>query len=249
MSSFPSQAMLLAAGEGTRLRPFTDHMPKCMVELAGKPVLEHNIEWLRRFGVTDLVVNLYYMPDAVRNYFGTGKEWGVNITYSEEKDLLGTAGGVKNVEQFFNGPFFLWYGDNLSNIDLRRLHSFHETKQGVASIALFYRENPTASGIVGLDDDSRITRFLEKPQWDQVFSNWVSAGIFVLDPSVLDFIPPKAVSDFGHDVLPQMLANGQPLYGYQMADDEGLWWIDTPADLQRVQQAYSNQVLKETKNS
>jgi NDP-sugar pyrophosphorylase family protein len=241
--------MLLAAGEGTRLRPYTNHKPKCMVEIAGKPVLQHNIEWLRRFGVTDFIINLYYMPDAVRDYFGDGSNFGVTITYSAEETLLGTAGGVKKVERFFKGPFFLWYGDNLSNIDLRRLYSFHEKNAAVASIALFYRADPTASGIVGLDDKARITRFLEKPRWDQVFSNWVSAGIFVLNPPVLEFILPDVVSDFGHDVLPAMLANGEPMFGYQMAEDEGLWWIDTPVDLQQVQLDYSKQVLKERKNS
>jgi mannose-1-phosphate guanylyltransferase/phosphomannomutase len=221
-----------------------------MVEIAGKPVLEHNIEWLRRFGVTDLVINLYYMPHAVRDYFADGSNFGVKITYSEEETLLGTAGGVKKVASFFKGPFFLWYGDNLSNIDLRRLYSFHEKNAAVASIALFYRADPTASGIVGLDNNSRITRFLEKPRWDQVFSNWVSAGIFVLDPSITEFIPPDKVSDFGHDVLPLLLANDEPLFGYPMAEDEGLWWIDTPVDLQRVQLEYSKQVLsKERKGS
>ena len=246
MSRFPKQAMLLAAGEGTRLRPYTNYVPKCMVEIAGKPVLEHNIEWLRRFGVKDLIVNLHHMPDAVRDYFGNGSQWNVEITYSEEVSLLGTAGAVKNVEQFFRGPFFLWYGDNLSSIDLRRLYAFHELKGGAASVALFYRQDPTASGIVGLDDDARIRRFKEKPQWDEVFSNWVSAGIFVLEPAVLQAIPPHVVADFGHDIFPRMLANGDPLFGYEMAPTEGLWWIDTPADLERVQQEYRGQVLKET---
>jgi len=230
--------MLLAAGEGTRLRPLTNQMPKSMVPLAGKPVLEHNIEWLRRFGVDEFMINLYYMPDAVRDYLGNGRQWDVSIHYSVEKNLLGTAGGLKKVESFFDGPFFVWYGDNLSTIDLNKLAAFHREKASQATVALFYREDPTASGIVGLDQNKRITRFLEKPAADQVFSNWVSAGIFLLETPVFDYILPDTNSDFGHDVLPDMLAKGVPMFGYEMAGDEQLYWIDTPSDLQRIQELF-----------
>jgi mannose-1-phosphate guanylyltransferase/phosphomannomutase len=178
------------------------------------------------------------MPDAVRDYFGDGRQWDVTIRYSVEKDLLGTAGGLKKVESFFDGPFFVWYGDNLSNIDLHRFAGFHRQKGGEATVALFYREDPTASGIVGLDQDKRITRFLEKPTADQVFSNWVSAGIYLLETSIFDYIPAGTVSDFGHDVLPDMLADGVRLHGYEMAEDEQLFWIDTPSDLQRIQEHF-----------
>lgn len=238
INGMPRKAMLLAAGEGTRLRPLTDQMPKCMVPVGGKPVLEHNIEWLRSFGVTEFMVNLCYMPDAVQDYFGDGREWDVTINYSVEKELLGTAGGVKKVDHFFDGPFFVWYGDNLSNIDLQELFTFHKQKDGLATIALFYREDPTASGIVGLDRDKRINRFLEKPAADQVFSHWVSAGVFLLEQPVLNFIPKDSVSDFGHDVLPAMLADDVPMFGYEMKEEEQLWWIDTPSDLHQIQELF-----------
>ena len=231
----PTKAMLLAAGQGIRLRPLTERVPKCMVPVAGKPVLEHNMEWLRKYGVTELVVNLYHLPQAVMDHLGDGSKWGIKITYSIEKELLGTAGGVKNVEWFFDGPFFLWYGDNLSTCHLDRLYQFHCTKGGVATIALYYREDTTASGIVGLDDQDRIVCFLEKPRPKEVFSHWVSAGIFVFDPEVLTHIPAEGTPDFGRDVFPALLANDQPLYGYRMSSDEGLWWMDTPEDLQRLQ--------------
>jgi NDP-sugar pyrophosphorylase family protein len=228
--------MVLAAGQGTRLRPLTERIPKCMVPLAGKPLLEHTILWLRKYGVTDLIINLHHLPRVVNDYFGEGQKWGVKITYSVEEQALGTAGGVKNVEWFFDGPFFVWYGDNLSTCDLTRLHAFHQAKGGIATIALHYREDPTASGIVGLDENDRITRFLEKPRPDQVFSHWVSAGIFVLEPQVLQAIPAEGAPDFGRDVFPALLAQGTALYGYRMSPDEGLWWIDTLEDLERVQQ-------------
>ena len=190
----------------------------------------------RKYGVTDLMINLHYLPQVVKDYFGDGQRCGVRVTYSVEKEALGTAGGVKNVAWFFDGPFFVWYGDNLSTCRLDRLWEFHRAKGGIVTIALHYREDPTQSGIVGLDENDRIVRFLEKPTPDQVFSHWVSAGIFVLEPAVLQAIPAEGTPDFGRDVFPGLLADGQSLYGYRMSPDEDLWWIDTPEDLQSVQE-------------
>ena len=230
------KAMILAAGRGTRLRPLTEQIPKCMVRVAGKPVLEHTVEWLLGFGVKEMVINLHYLPQVVVSYFGDGSKWGASITYSIEQELLGTAGGVKNVGWFFDGPFLLWYGDNMSTCKLDRLYEFHRAKGGIATIALHYRQDPTTSGIAGLDENERITRFLEKPRSNEVFSNWVCAGIYVLEPSVLGHIPAGGAPDFGRHVLPAMLADGQPLFGYRMQPDEELWWIDTVEDLQRVEE-------------
>ena len=236
--AMPSKAMLLAAGQGTRLRPLTENISKCMMAIAGRPVLEHNIEWLKKFGVADIVINLHYLPEAVMNHFGDGSRLGVRITYSLERELLGTAGAVKNVAWFFDGPFFVWYGDNLSTCRLDRLWQSHRATGGVATIALHYREDPTQSGIVGLDDNDRVVRFLEKPRADQIFSHWVNAGILLLERNVLDQIAPEAQKDFGRDVFPALLAEGAAVYGYRMTEDEGLWWIDTAADLERVQSAF-----------
>ena len=227
--------MLLAAGKGTRLRPLTADVPKCMIPVRGKPLLEHTVSWLSRFGVTELVINLHYKPEAVRDHFGDGSSWGVHITYSYEESLLGTAGAVKNVASFFDSPFFLWYGDNLSTCNLENLYAFHSRNQSQATISLIHREDVTASGIVGLDERHKITRFLEKPKPEQIFSHWVNAGIYVLQPHVLDYIPPGIESDFGKNVMPAMLEAGEPLYGYTFSESEGLWWIDTFADLERVQ--------------
>lgn len=235
----PTKAMLLAAGQGTRLRPLTENISKCMVPIAGKPMLEHNIEWLKKFGVTDIIINLHYKPEAITNHFGDGGGFGVRITYSFERELLGTAGAVKNVAPFFDTPFFVWYGDNLSTCRLDHLWESHRARGGVATIALHYREDPTQSGIVGLDEAGRIVRFLEKPRADQVFSHWVSAGILVLEPIALDAIPTGTPADFGRDVFPALLESGAPVYGYRMSEEESLWWIDTAADLERVRQAVS----------
>jgi NDP-sugar pyrophosphorylase family protein len=236
-TAMPEKAILLAAGQGERLRPLTQRVPKCMVEIAGKPLLERNVEWLKKYGVTDLVINLHYLPESVAGHFGDGSRWGVRITYSRERELLGTAGAVRNVADFFDGPFFVWYGDNLSTCRLDRLWAMHTARGGVATIALHEREDPTQSGIVGLDETDRITRFLEKPRSDQVFSHWVSAGILALDPQVIDSIPGGGASDFGRDVFPRLLKEGAALYGYKMSVEEGLWWIDTAGDLERVRAA------------
>ena len=226
--------MVLAAGRGIRLRPLTDHLPKCMVPIGGKPLLEYTIEWLQGFGVTEVLINLCHLPDVIRRHLGDGERWGMRITYSLETEPLGTAGGVKNAAWFFDGPFFLWYGDNLSTCNLARLYELHRSKGGCASIAVHWRDDPAQSGIVGLDEDDRVVRFLEKPRPEDVFSHWVSAGIFVLEPRVLDFIPEEGISDFGRDVFPSMLAAGERLYGHRLSRDEGFWWVDTPGDYEHA---------------
>jgi NDP-sugar pyrophosphorylase family protein len=233
--AFPTKAMVLAAGQGTRLRPLTERLPKCMVPVGGKPVLEHTIAWLARFGVTQIMVNVCYLPRSITDYFGDGSRWGVEIAYSWETEPLGTAGGLKKAAWFFDGPFFVWYGDNLSTCRLDRLYALHRARRGAATIALHYREDPTSSGITALDEQDRITRILEKPRPEQVFSHWVSTGIFALEPQVLAAIPAEGACDFGRDIFPALLAEGVPLYGYRFSGDEELWWIDTPQDLRRIE--------------
>ena len=234
------KAMLLCAGSGTRLHPFTEQTPKTMIPIGGKPLLAHTIEHLASLGIRELLINLCYKPEVIMAYFGDGERWGVKIHYSVETQPLGTAGGVKNVQAFFDeGPFLLWYGDNLSHCRVHRLLQFHREHEALFTLALHYREDPTSSGIVATDGGGRIQRILEKPTPDQVFSHWVSAGIMILEPAVLDFIPPDAVVDLGHHVLPSLVARGERLFAYRLSEDEGLWWIDTPADLERVQSTWA----------
>ncbi len=235
--AMPAKAMLLAAGKGTRLRPLTDAVSKCMMMIAGKPILEHNVARLKSHGVRDIVINLHYQPDSITAHFGDGSRFGVHITYSFEPELLGTAGAVRKVAARFDAPFFVWYGDNLSDCRLDRLWQFHEARGGVATIALHHRDDPTQSGIVGLDANDRVTRFLEKPRAEQVFSHWVSAGLLVLEPRALDAIAAEGPADFGRDVFPALLERGETIYGYRMADDEHLWWVDTLADYEMAQSA------------
>ena len=221
------KAMILTAGKGTRLRPLTDNLPKPMVPLHGKPLLVYTIEWLRSYGISEVAMNLHHCPEAIVNHFRDGAKWGVQITYSPEEELLGTAGAIKKLKWFFDSTFLVIYGDNLSNCDLNRLYNFHCQKGGVGAIVLFEREDTSASGIVQLDDDTRIVRFLEKPGKTESFSNLVNAGIYVLEPSVLRRIPECQPYDFGRELFPQLLSSGEKLYGYVMSTEEQLYWADT----------------------
>lgn len=232
------KAMLLAAGIGSRLRPLTDHMPKCMVPVGGVPLVERTVHWLRDSGITDLCINLHAHPQVVRRHFGDGSAFGVRLRYAEEPTLLGTAGAVGAVRTWLaDAPFLVIYADNLIRCDLTRVRALHERTHATATIALFWREDVTRSGMVVLDTDDRILRFVEKPSPQQAISHWVSAGLLLCDPRVLRFIgaPP---TDFGYDVLPALLAAGEQLIGYRMGAEEPLHWIDTPDDLARTERHY-----------
>jgi NDP-sugar pyrophosphorylase family protein len=229
------KAMLLAAGLGIRLRPLTNNCPKCMVPVGGKPVLQRNIEWLRSQGVADLVVNLHHNPQAVTQYFGDGRALGVRLEYSYEPELLGTAGALWAARRFFSvEQFWVVYADNLINCSLERMASLHQTRAATLTMGLFWRGDVSASGMVELDGEARITGFIEKPAADEALSHWVNAGIFLCEPRVLQFIPPGQACDFGHDILPAMLSMKEPMYGYTLGPGETLHWIDTPEDLQRT---------------
>jgi len=214
--------MILAAGKGTRLRPLTLKTPKPMLPIAGKPVLEHTLELLRRHGIHRVVINLYHQAEAVIVHFDGGSK-GQEIIYSVEPELLGTAGGVAAMRSSFVDPCLLViYGDVLTNMNLSALLDFHVRRGGVATLALYRVPNPTECGLVETATDGRILRFVEKPPPEEVFTDWANAGIYALDTSVLDAIPQNAFYDFGHDLFPALLARGAALYGYPLRDHEYL---------------------------
>lgn len=212
------KGMILAAGEGRRLRPLTDHVPKPMLPVAGRPLLEHTITYLRDCGVTDLAVNLYHLPQVVIDYFGDGSRWGVSLHYSVEEQLLGSAGGVKRLQSFFDDTFIVFYGDLLTWADLRPMIELHRRTGVLATMGLYHVPDPWNRGIVQLDEAKNVVRFVEKPPRDQVFSNLANAGIYVLEPEVLNRIPAEQVYDFGHDVFPGLLADGIQVAGYVIED-------------------------------
>jgi mannose-1-phosphate guanylyltransferase / phosphomannomutase len=214
------KAVVMAGGEGTRLRPLTSNQPKPMVPIVGKPCMEHIVELLRHHGFDDVVVTLAFMPQAIRGYFGAGESHGVSIRYSVEESPAGTAGSVKLAEDALDEPFLVISGDALCDIDLGKLVRFHEEKGGLATIGLKSVDNPLEFGIVVTDEDGRIERFLEKPSWGQVFTDTINTGIYVLDPEVLRHVPTDEPYDFSKQLFPLLLEMGKPLYGYVA---EGYW--------------------------
>ena len=214
------KAVVMAGGEGTRLRPLTSNQPKPMVPIVGKPCMEHIVELLKEHGFDDIVVTLAFMPQAIRGYFGAGESQGVSIRYSVEESPMGTAGSVKLAEGVLDVPFLVISGDALCDIDLGALVRFHREKEALVTIGLKSVDNPLEFGIVVTDDDGRIERFLEKPSWGQVFTDTINTGIYVLDPEVLRHVPEGQPFDFSKELFPLLLEMGRPLYGY-IAD--GYW--------------------------
>jgi NDP-sugar pyrophosphorylase family protein len=214
------KAMILAAGRGTRLKPLTNSIPKPMIPFAGKPLLEHIIKLLAQHGFDELIINLYHLPEVIQDYFGDGSQWNVHIDYSLESELLGTAGAVSKVANFFDEPFLVYYGDNLTNFDLTDMLQAHRRHGEIASIGLLWMDDPTTRGIIGLDASGRIDRFVEKPRPEQVFADYlINAGTYILEPEIFDFIPRDQVSDFSHDIFPTLRGEGRTLYGHRMRGD------------------------------
>ena len=221
------KAVIMAGGQGTRLRPLTSNQPKPMIPIVGIPCMEHIVELLKRHDFTDIVVTLQFMPEEIQDYFGDGTDWGVNIRYSIEDTPAGTAGSIKMAEDELDlqgERFLVISGDALTDADLGRLVRFHEEKSSEATMVLKSVENPLDFGIVVTEEDGRISRFLEKPTWGQVFSDTVNTGIYLLEESVLDEIPDpeKDEYDFSKQLFPKLLEAGRSLYGYVM--DE--YWED-----------------------
>jgi mannose-1-phosphate guanylyltransferase/phosphomannomutase len=215
------KAVVMAGGEGTRLRPLTSNQPKPMVPIAGKPCIEHILELLRDHGLDDVVVTVAFLPQAIRSYFGGGDALGMNISYSVEETPLGTAGSVRLAARALDEePFLVISGDALCDVDLTRLVAFHKEREAAVTIGLVHVENPLEFGIVVTDEEGRIERFLEKPSWSQVFSDTINTGIYVLDPSVMRHVPTDRPFDFSKELFPLLLEMGRPLYGCVL---EGYW--------------------------
>jgi mannose-1-phosphate guanylyltransferase / phosphomannomutase len=215
------KAVVMAGGEGTRLRPITSNQPKPMVPILNKPVMEYILELLRGHGIDDIVVTLQFLPQLIKNYFGKGLDLNLNLNYSVEESPLGTAGSVKKAEAYLKGDTFVVIsGDALTDFDLTYLVNEHRSKGAMATIALKSVENPLEFGVIIADESGRIERFLEKPSWGQVFSDTVNTGIYVLEPEVFDYIDPDEPIDFSKDIFPKLLADGQAIYGCPM---EGYW--------------------------
>ncbi|HTU83456.1 MAG TPA: sugar phosphate nucleotidyltransferase [Candidatus Acidoferrales bacterium] len=227
------KAIVMAGGEGSRLRPLTSSRPKPLAPVANKPVMHHIVDLLRRHGITDVVGTLHYLADEIENYFGDGSAYGISMSYVVEDTPLGTAGAVKLAEPLIGRQrFVVVSGDALTDIDLTALLHYHEERGSAATIALQRVSNPLEFGVVVTDEHGRITRFLEKPSWGEVFSDTINTGIYVLEPEIFDYMEPGNNYDFSRDLFPKMLRDGKPLYGYVA----GGYWSDI-GNLQQYQQA------------
>ena len=217
------KAVIMAGGQGTRLRPLTSNQPKPMLPIANTPIMEHIVNLLRRHGYTEQIATVQFLSSIIRSYFGNGEDLGVHLTYATEETPLGTAGSVKNAQdELQDERFVVISGDALTDIDLGALVKFHRDREAVATICLKSVPNPLEFGVVITREDGSIERFLEKPNWGEVFSDTINTGIYVLEPEIFDFIPEDTVFDFSEDLFPLLLDKGLPLYGY-IADG---YWTD-----------------------
>ena len=204
----------MAGGEGSRLRPLTSRMPKPLVPVAGRPIMEHILLHLRRHQMRDVVATVQYLGASIRNYFGDGSEQGVALTYSVEDSPLGTAGSVMLAKQQLTEPFVVISGDSLTDIDLAAAARFHRERKAIATIVLKPVPNPLEYGVVVMDEGGAVQRFIEKPSWGEVISDLANTGIYILDPAVFDFFRPGEVADWSGDVFPKLLKEGEHVFGW-----------------------------------
>ena len=212
------KAIIMAGGKGTRLMPLTNSIPKPMVNIIDKPVLEYVINLCKNHEITEIGITLGYLPDAIVDYFGDGKKFGVNITYFFEDEPLGTAGGVKNAEGYLGEDFVVLSGDAYSEIDLTRAIEFHKQKESLFTIVATPHPNPVGYGIIELDFENRIKKFVEKPQ--VVYPSLINTGIYVMKKTVLNFIP-DGFYDFGKDLLPRLTDVAYAIVDYNYWSDIG----------------------------
>lgn len=231
------KAMVLCAGYGTRLGELTREVPKPMLTLHDRPVLAHILAQLRAHGFDEIAVNLHFMPEAIRGHFGDGKKFGVKLTYAHEPTLLGTAGGVKNVETFLRGgaPFLVHYGDVITDQDFTAVLRFHRERDALVTMLVHQRSR--SNSVVALDAQQRVTGFLERPDdaaRSLLESPWVNSGICICNAEVLDSIPAGQPGDLPRDVFPRLIPSrrvfGFALTGYRCA-------IDSPQRLEEARAA------------
>jgi mannose-1-phosphate guanylyltransferase len=215
-------AVILVGGPGTRLRPLTDDRPKSLVPVLNRPLMEHTIAYLKSFGVEDVILTLSYLPEAIQDHFGDGRRAGVRLVYCVEKEPLGTAGAVKNAEEYIDSTFIVLNGDIFTDLDLADMLAFHRERQAAATISLSWVEDPSAYGVIETDDSQRVKRFIEKPPRAEATSHWINAGTYVLEPSVLEYIPAGRHYMFEKGLFPRILELELPVYGYPYRG----YWLD-----------------------
>lgn len=229
------KAVVMAGGSGSRLRPLTVGRPKPMVPMVNKPVIAHILELLKSHGINEVVITLQYLADMIQDYFGSGKAVDMTIHYSIEEVPLGTAGSVKNAQEYLDETFLVISGDAVTDFDLQKIVAFHKNKGAKGTITLYRVPNPLEYGVIITDREGRVTQFLEKPSWGQVISDTVNTGIYVLEPEVLDYFEAGQPFDFSKNLFPLMMERGDPLYGFVSAG----YWCDV-GNIQEYMRASSD---------
>lgn len=225
--------MILAAGVGSRLDPLTRNTPKPMVPIVNKPNIEHIVDLLARHDFTEIVINLHYLGSQIKKHLGDGSSHGVRIHYAEEDRLWGDAGSVKRAEEFFDDTFLVIGGDDLGDFDLTRILRSHKEKKAICTIALSLVEDPSEYGIALVNERGRVTRFLEKPRGEVMFSNTANTGVYFLEPEALELVPRGTTYGFGKDLLPLLLERKLGLFGYLTSS----YWRDI-GNLKQYQQTH-----------
>jgi NDP-sugar pyrophosphorylase family protein len=220
------QALILAGGKGTRLRPLTVYTPKPIVPVVNRPFLLYQIDILRKCGITDITLSLSYQPDKIQHILGNGSEFGVNLRYITEPSPMGTGGAYKFAANEIRETTVVFNGDILTNIDVGKIIEFHRSKGPAATLTLFPVDDPSRYGLAKIDTENRIEGFIEKPQGDELANlttNTINAGIYILEPSILDLIEKGENRSFEYDVFPEILRRDLPFFGYVM---DGDYWLD-----------------------
>lgn len=213
------QAVILAGGKGARMGDLTREIPKPLIPIAGKPILEHQIELVKRFGHTDIVLLTGYRGEKIRDYFGNGSQWGVSIRYQQETTPLGTGGALRAAEKMLESSFFVLYGDIIMDLDLDELAAFHVRKNSLATLVVHPNGHPYDSDLLEMDGDDRITAFHRKPhEAGRYYHNLVNAGVYVISRGLLNKIPAGTFSDLGRDIFPHVVNNRTALTGYSTAE-------------------------------
>jgi mannose-1-phosphate guanylyltransferase len=215
------KALILAGGFGTRMKEFTKTTPKPMLPLQGKPILEYTIDLCKRYGVTDIMISIHYLPEQIKNYFGDGSRFGVQIQYVYEAEPLGTAGALRLIKAWANEPFVMCNADELKDVNLHEMYAQHIATGALATDALTTVEDPSQYGVVDLDARARILRFVEKPKREEAPSNLINAGLYILDPAVVERVG-EGYCMIEKDIFPQLAAEGF-MYGFPFRGQ----WFDT----------------------
>lgn len=231
------KAIILAAGLGTRLLPLTKNKPKVMLEIGSKPLLWHQIEWLKKFGVREIGINLYHKPESIKKFFGDGQRFGVKIDYSLEKEILGTGGALLPFKKFLDKTFFLVYGDVFHRVDLKKLLAFHRRRKGLITLVSRTTDHPEDSDLIDRTHGGKVIKFHAKPHKKLPKTRLANtSAAYVVEPQALDYIP-KGFADFDREIIVKLVET-HPVYAYLKSDSEYVQDIGNPLRYQKVQKDY-----------